>query len=53
MGAPAKRRAPVMEEEAPPPRKSRSSDDDSREPDLPVHINALDCPTPDEVPPGK
>jgi hypothetical protein len=45
--APA-RRKPVMESDAPPP-----SRDDSGEPDLPVHINALDCPTPDEVPPEK
>jgi len=37
-----------MEGEAPPP-----SRDDSGEADLPVHINALDCPTPDEVPPEK
>jgi hypothetical protein len=49
--APAKRR-PIMESDAPPPRSSGSTDD-SGEPDLPVHINALDCPTPDEVPPDK
>jgi hypothetical protein len=56
--APApKRRAPVMQEEGaeapPPPRKSKGSDDESGDPDLPVHINALDCPTPDDVPPDK
>jgi hypothetical protein len=53
---PPKKRAPVMEDEsAPPPPKAKvsGSDDDSGEPDLPVHINALDCPTPDEVPPDK
>jgi hypothetical protein len=35
----------------PPVRKKRpaSSDEDEGEPDLPVHINALDCPTPDEA----
>jgi hypothetical protein len=52
------RRAPVADSDngesrpaAPPPRKKRpaSSDDDEGEPDLPVHINALDCPTPDEA----
>ncbi len=26
-----------------------SDDDENNEPDLPVHINALDCPTPDEA----
>jgi hypothetical protein len=49
-----KRKAPVMEDEAasaPPP--TSKGGDDSGEPDLPVHINALDCPTPDEVPPDK
>jgi hypothetical protein len=51
---PPKKRAPVMEDEsAPPPRAKVSGDEDSGEPDLPVHINALDCPTPDEVPPDK
>jgi hypothetical protein len=44
--APPPRRRPVMEGEAPPR-------DDSGESDLPVHINALDCPTPDDVPPEK
>jgi hypothetical protein len=53
--SPAKRRGPALEGDAPPspPRSSASSDDDSRDPDLPVHINALDCPTPDDVPPDK
>jgi hypothetical protein len=55
----AKRRRPVMETESsesapaaapaarrpPPP----PQDDEENEPDLPVHINALDCPTPDEA----
>ncbi len=40
-------------EAAPPPRPKRrvasSDDDDGNEPDLPVRINALDCPTPDEA----
>jgi len=54
-----KRRPAVAESEnddaraaaPPPPRRKRpaSSDDDEGEPDLPVHINALDCPTPDEA----
>jgi hypothetical protein len=52
-----KRRRPIMEGDAPPPSPQSSgssgSTDDSGEPDLPVHINALDCPTPDEVPPDK
>ncbi|HSZ82815.1 MAG TPA: hypothetical protein VLA14_11065 [Polyangia bacterium] len=53
-----KRRRPIMEGDAPPPPPPQSSGssgatDDSGEPDLPVHINALDCPTPDEVPPDK
>jgi hypothetical protein len=51
--APAKRRGPVMESDAPPPPRSTGSGDESGEPDLPLHINALDCPTPDEVPPEK
>ncbi len=43
-------------EEAPPsaPKPAKhpvaaSNDDEGNEPDLPVHINALDCPTPDEA----
>jgi hypothetical protein len=54
-----KRRAPIMEDATapaaapPPPPRPRASDDDSGEPDLPVHIDALDCPTPDETPPDK
>ncbi|HXU60665.1 MAG TPA: tetratricopeptide repeat protein, partial [Polyangia bacterium] len=54
------RRPPVAESDnddsrapapPPPPKRKRpaSSDDDEGEPDLPVHINALDCPTPDEA----
>jgi hypothetical protein len=64
---PPKRRAPVMEDAsspAPPKRRvpgaehepaarAPSGDEDSAEPDLPVHIGALDCPTPDDVPPDK
>jgi hypothetical protein len=41
-----------MEGDAPPPespRKASRSDDDDGEPDLPAHISALDCPTPDEA----
>ena len=44
-----------MEAEAPPVSltyKATLGDGDA-EPDLPMHINALDCPTPDEVPPDK
>src|SRR5579863_10124977 len=48
-----KRRGPIMEgdesaapEEHPKPKKRRNSDE---EPDLPAHIGALDCPTPDEA----
>jgi len=51
---PAKRRrGPAMEGDEPAPaRKSApmaSQDDDGREPDLPVRIQALDCPVPDEA----
>jgi hypothetical protein len=49
-----KRRGPIMEgdesaasEDHPAPKKKRRSSDE--EPDLPAHINALDCPTPDEA----
>jgi hypothetical protein len=57
-----RRRGFRMENEsAPPPpppeRSSRSesssSDDESGEPDLPLHINALDCPNADETPPDR
>jgi len=54
-----KRRAPIMEDTSahaapPPPQRPRASnDDESGEPDLPIHIDALDCPTPDEAPPDK
>jgi hypothetical protein len=66
--APPKRKAPVMEEAAPAPKKrgpvmegdasppltyQSAMGDSGEEPDLPAHINALDCPTPDEVPPDK
>ncbi|HVV16544.1 MAG TPA: hypothetical protein VHH90_05010 [Polyangia bacterium] len=53
-----KRRAPAADTEggeapssAPKPAKrpAASDDDEGNEPDLPVHINALDCPTPDEA----
>jgi hypothetical protein len=46
------RRGPVMEGDTPAPaHKKASSDDedDGGEPDLPAHISALDCPTPDEA----
>jgi hypothetical protein len=48
------RRGPVMEGDTPAPErahKQASSDDedDGGEPDLPAHISALDCPTPDEA----
>jgi hypothetical protein len=52
---PSKRR-PIMESEssepsAPAPRRAPPPpvDDEGTEPDLPVHVNALDCPTPDEA----
>jgi hypothetical protein len=48
-----KHRGPVMESTAPPPSPSAVWSDQPGEPDLPAHINALDCPTPDEVPPDK
>jgi hypothetical protein len=56
-----KRRGPVMEgdsgedgapapkKKAPPPKSSTSDDDDSEERDLPVKIQALDCPNEDEA----
>ena len=53
-----KRRGPAMDADgneapssAPKPAKRTvaSADDENNEPDLPVHINALDCPTPDEA----
>ncbi len=55
-----KKKRPVMDSDgesaaAPPPRPaarrrpSSSDDDEGGEPDLPAHINALDCPTPDEA----
>ena len=48
-----RRKGPVMEGDTPSPdrahRKSSSDDDDGGEPDLPAHISALDCPTPDEA----
>jgi tetratricopeptide (TPR) repeat protein len=52
--APGKRkRGPAMEGDEPPPaRKSAAAvdeDDEDREPDLPVRINALECPIPDEA----
>jgi len=52
--SPAKRRrGPAMEGDEPPPARrsapAASQDDDGREPDLPVRIQALDCPSPDEA----
>jgi hypothetical protein len=53
-----KHRGPVMESEsaapaAPPARRAPPppppEDDETNEPDLPVHVAALDCPTPDEA----
>jgi hypothetical protein len=55
----ARRRGPIMEDEAesaPSPSRRREpppEDDESGEPDLPLKINALDCPNPDEFPPNK
>jgi hypothetical protein len=48
-----KRRGPVMESTTPPLAPGAVWSDQPGEPDLPAHINALDCPTPDEVPPDK
>jgi hypothetical protein len=50
-----KRKGPVMQAEAPPPSLSYKDamGEGDEEPDLPAHITALDCPTPDEVPPDK
>ena len=49
-----KHKGPIMEgdesaasEDRPPPKKKRRNSDE--EPDLPAHIGALDCPTPDEA----
>jgi hypothetical protein len=50
-----RRRGPVMdgdENAAPAPgrsRRPRGEDEESAEPDLPIRINALDCPEPDEA----
>ncbi|HMC95194.1 MAG TPA: tetratricopeptide repeat protein [Polyangia bacterium] len=50
-----RRKGPVMEGDTPPPEHARrkpgsdDDDDDGGEPDLPAHIAALDCPTPDEA----
>jgi hypothetical protein len=52
-----KRRGPIMESDSggsapPPPRRPPPpppEDDEGKEPDLPVHVAALDCPTPDEA----
>lgn len=52
---PPKKAAPLSDEAPPPPPRRVIADegDDSGEPDLPVRINALDCPTADETPPDK
>jgi hypothetical protein len=52
---PPKKKGPVMEAEAPPAALTykMTMGEGDEEPDLPAHINALDCPTPDEVPPEK
>jgi len=56
---PPRKRVPALENEAgeappPPPRRVIADEgDDSGEPDLPVRINALDCPAADETPPDK
>jgi tetratricopeptide repeat protein len=52
--APSRRkRGPTMEGDEPAPARKAapvaSQDDDGREPDLPVRIQALDCPVPDEA----
>ncbi|HVR62466.1 MAG TPA: tetratricopeptide repeat protein [Polyangia bacterium] len=53
--APARRGVLAAEGEVPPPPKPPAKGDDaeSEEPDLPVHINALDCPVADETPPSR
>ena len=50
-----KPKRPVMESEAPPPALTYKATlgEGENEPDLPIKINALDCPTPDDVPPEK
>jgi hypothetical protein len=53
---PVKKKRPVMEDPtaaAPPMQSETPYNGGAEEPDLPLHINALDCPTPDEVPPDK
>jgi hypothetical protein len=52
---PAKKKGPVMQAEPPPPTLTykETMGQGDEEPDLPAHITALDCPTPDDVPPDK
>jgi hypothetical protein len=51
---PPKKKGPVMDTGAAPARTRVNTDEDSNEePDVPVRVVALDCPTPDEVPPDK
>jgi hypothetical protein len=61
---PPKRRGPAMVDEnatpAPTPTASvpkkrpiMNTEDETAEPDVPAHVTALDCPTPDDVPPDK
>jgi hypothetical protein len=54
-GPPPKRKGPIMQAEAPPPSLTyqETMGESGEEPDLPAHITALDCPTPDDVPPDK
>jgi hypothetical protein len=53
--APPKKKGPVMDDQAttPPKRKGLRLEDESAEADLPVHVSALDCPTPDETQPER
>jgi hypothetical protein len=54
---PTRKRGPAIEGGAPAVPAARaprtSGEDESGEPDVPLHVAALDCPTPDEVPPDK
>ncbi len=47
-----RRRTPIMEEDTPPP-PPKPADDEDNEPDLPAHINVLECPIKDETPPDR
>jgi hypothetical protein len=59
---PPKRKVPAIVDETaatpaptatPPKKRVALEGDETSEPDVPAHVTALDCPTPDEVPPDK